>query len=65
MDKEKEKLSPEQFQPVDLAEDKSEELTRPELSYWQDAWIRLRKNKGYGINCISIHYHNFSSWSIF
>ncbi|MDL4842924.1 oligopeptide ABC transporter permease [Aquibacillus rhizosphaerae] len=46
MDKEKEKLSPEQFQPVDLAGEKSEELTRPELSYWQDAWIRLRKNKG-------------------
>ena len=22
-----------------------EEISRPSLSYWQDAWIRLRKNK--------------------
>jgi ABC-type antimicrobial peptide transport system permease subunit len=22
----------------------AEQLTRPSLSYWQDAWIRLKKN---------------------
>ncbi|MFK8139265.1 MAG: ABC transporter permease subunit [Bdellovibrionales bacterium] len=33
------------FDPA-LKEDKAiQQLTRPSLSYWQDAWIRLKKNK--------------------
>ena len=40
------KISKDQFQPIELSADKGEELSRPEISYWKDAWIRLRKNKG-------------------
>ncbi|MDC3417206.1 oligopeptide ABC transporter permease [Aquibacillus salsiterrae] len=39
-------LPKELFEPIELSAEKGEELTRPELSYWKDAWIRLRKNKG-------------------
>ncbi|MBB6453043.1 oligopeptide transport system permease protein [Salirhabdus euzebyi] len=45
MAKDNEKLSKDLFQPIELSAEKSEELTRPELSFWKDAWIRLRKNK--------------------
>ncbi|UOQ86517.1 oligopeptide ABC transporter permease [Gracilibacillus salinarum] len=40
------KISPDKFKRVHLAEERGEELTRPQLSYWKDAWIRLTKNKG-------------------
>jgi len=35
--------SKEDFKLVDI-QDKSDKITRPSLSYWQDAWIRLKKN---------------------
>ncbi|MFC0524775.1 oligopeptide ABC transporter permease [Pontibacillus salicampi] len=38
--------SKDQFEPYDITGQKSEEISRPQLSYWQDAWIRIRKNKG-------------------
>lgn len=56
MAKEDKKLSKDLFQPVELSTDKSEELSRPELSYWQDAWIRLRKNKGAILGLIVIAF---------
>lgn len=31
-----------------------QQLTRPSLSYWQDAWIRLKKNKGAIVSLWSI-----------
>ncbi len=37
-------LTPEDFMPA-VRSGPGEVLTRPSLSYWQDAWIRLRKNK--------------------
>lgn len=37
-------LSPEEFRPVPRTGTVVQSLTRPSLSYWQDAWIRLRKN---------------------
>ena len=46
MDKETTKLSKEKFQRVHVEDSLGEELSRPQLSYWKDAWIRLRKNKG-------------------
>ncbi|WP_163537076.1 oligopeptide ABC transporter permease [Gracilibacillus sp. YIM 98692] len=46
MDKEKEQMDTGKFQPVHLAEEENETISRPQLSYWKDAWIRLRKNKG-------------------
>jgi len=36
-------LSPADFLPVE-AENQGELITRPSLSYWQDAWRRLKKN---------------------
>lgn len=42
----KEKLNKDLFVPAKTDEHKREEIRRPSLSYWQDAWIRLRKNKG-------------------
>ncbi|WP_407271046.1 oligopeptide ABC transporter permease [Radiobacillus sp. PE A8.2] len=42
----KEKLSKDLFVPANREEDTSEKISRPSLSYWQDAWIRLRKNAG-------------------
>ncbi|PWU67724.1 oligopeptide ABC transporter permease [Gracilibacillus dipsosauri] len=46
MDKDSKGANKEKFQRVHLQEDLGEELTRPQLSYWKDAWIRLTKNKG-------------------
>ncbi len=39
-----EKIDPELFKPLDKKE-VSTAIARPPLSYWQDAWIRFRKNK--------------------
>lgn len=33
------------FKPVDKDAEKMESVVRPSLSYWKDAWRRLRKNK--------------------
>ncbi|MGP4073082.1 ABC transporter permease [Piscibacillus sp. B03] len=33
------------FQPIDRTNQYQEEVVRPSLSYWQDAWQRLKKNK--------------------
>lgn len=46
MDKETKELSQEKFQRVHVEDNLGEELSRPQLSYWKDAWIRLRRNKG-------------------
>ncbi|MCA1022500.1 oligopeptide ABC transporter permease [Halobacillus litoralis] len=34
------------FVPVDTTDTESEKITRPSLSFWQDSFIRLRKNVG-------------------
>lgn len=34
------------FSPADIDASKSEEISKPSLNYWQDAWLRVRKNKG-------------------
>ncbi|MBW3111958.1 MULTISPECIES: oligopeptide ABC transporter permease [Bacillaceae] len=41
-----EQLSPDLFQPQQARGDEAEKISRPSLSFWQDSWIRLRKNKG-------------------
>ena len=33
------------FSPAAKENLKSDAIVRPSLTYWQDAWIRLRKNK--------------------
>ncbi|WP_191562317.1 oligopeptide ABC transporter permease [Metabacillus idriensis] len=38
-------ISKELFQPAKIDSSKSEEINKPSLNYWQDAWLRVRKNK--------------------
>jgi oligopeptide transport system permease protein len=38
-------LNKELFQPAKIDSSKSEEINKPSLNYWQDAWLRVRKNK--------------------
>lgn len=41
-----EKIAKDMFSPVDIDVTKSEEISKPSLNYWQDAWLRVKKNKG-------------------
>lgn len=38
-------ISKELFQPANIDSSKSEEINKPSLNYWQDAWLRVKKNK--------------------
>lgn len=38
-------LSKEKFKIIGCSDANAEEITRPNLTYWQDAWRRLKKNK--------------------
>lgn len=38
-------LTREKFKVVGIDKNKAEQIDRPNLTYWQDAWRRLRKNK--------------------
>ncbi|MDQ0230604.1 oligopeptide ABC transporter permease [Metabacillus malikii] len=40
------KISKDKFAPAQIDANKSEEINKPSLNYWQDAWLRVRKNKG-------------------
>jgi oligopeptide transport system permease protein len=48
------KISKEMFTPAHVDSSKSEEITKPSLNYWQDAWLRVRKNKGALVSLIII-----------
>ena len=37
-------LSPEKFKIIGYKEEEANRIDRPTISYWQDAWRRLRKN---------------------
>ncbi|WP_026676106.1 oligopeptide ABC transporter permease [Fictibacillus gelatini] len=39
------KLTDDMFQPAAMDPGKHEEITKPSLTYWQDVWRRLKKNK--------------------
>jgi oligopeptide transport system permease protein len=41
-----EKIAKDMFSPVEIDTTKSEEISKPSLNYWQDAWLRVKKNKG-------------------
>lgn len=43
---EQERIPKEMFSPVDMDTTQSEHISKPSLNYWQDAWLRVRKNKG-------------------
>ena len=37
-------LKPEQFKIIGYSQEEANRIDRPTISYWQDAWRRLRKN---------------------
>lgn len=39
------KLTPDQFQPVTTDEKAADAITRPPIGYWEDVWIRFKKNR--------------------
>ncbi|WP_409304657.1 oligopeptide ABC transporter permease [Peribacillus sp. SCS-155] len=39
------KIDKEKFAPAIIDSSKNEEISKPSLSFWQDAWLRVRKNK--------------------
>lgn len=41
-----EKIDKKKFLPAEISTDQSEKISKPSLNYWQDAWLRVRKNKG-------------------
>lgn len=41
-----EKIDKDLFSPAEIDSTKSEEISKPSLNYWQDAWLRVKKNKG-------------------
>lgn len=41
-----EKLPKSLFEPAEIDTEKSEQISKPSLSAWQDSWRRLKKNKG-------------------
>lgn len=45
MKKEIQQLPPEKFERITIDSDSAERIAKPSLSFWQDAWLRLRKNK--------------------
>ncbi|MDW0117253.1 ABC transporter permease [Sporosarcina thermotolerans] len=45
MQNDKQQLPPEKFERVTIDTHTAERITKPSLSFWQDAWLRLRKNK--------------------
>ena len=45
MKKEHEQLPQERFERITIDSNQSERIEKPSLSFWQDAWLRLRKNK--------------------
>lgn len=47
-----EKIDKDLFSPAEIDSTKSEEITKPSLNYWQDAWLRVRKNKGAVISAV-------------
>lgn len=44
-------LNPEMFRHIELDAKKSEEVVRPSVTYWQDAWRRLKENR-VAITCL-------------
>jgi oligopeptide transport system permease protein len=51
---ENKQITPDLFQPATVSKDIREEISKPSLTYWQDAWIRLKKNKAAIIGVIGL-----------
>lgn len=48
------KMDKELFEPAVIDRNKSEEISKPSLSFWQDSWLRIRKNKAAIVSLIII-----------
>ncbi|MYL32232.1 ABC transporter permease subunit [Pontibacillus yanchengensis] len=59
MANEEHKYNKDRFEPIEMSEEKGEELSRPQLSYLQDSWIRLKKNKGAIIGLLILLFIGF------
>ena len=46
------KISKEMFESAHIDATKSEKIAKPSLNFWQDSWLRVRKNKGAVISLI-------------
>ncbi|MDQ0413613.1 oligopeptide ABC transporter permease [Mesobacillus stamsii] len=46
------KILNDRFRPAGVDSTKSEEINKPSLTFWQDAWMRVRKNKGAVVSLI-------------
>lgn len=49
-----EKIDKQKFQPAVVDSSKREEISKPSLNYWQDAWLRLKKNKGAVVSLVIV-----------
>lgn len=54
--KQNEKINKEQFEPAIIDASKSEEISKPSLNYWQDAWLRVKKNKAAIVSLVVIAF---------
>ncbi|MDP4162409.1 MAG: ABC transporter permease, partial [Bacillota bacterium] len=45
-------ISPDLFEPAHVDSSKSEKIAKPSLTFWQDAWLRVRKNRGAVISLV-------------
>ncbi|WP_075981433.1 oligopeptide ABC transporter permease [Bacillus massilinigeriensis] len=49
-----EKIPNELFEPAIIDSTKSEEISKPSLNFWQEAWLRVRKNKAAIVSLVVI-----------
>lgn len=49
-----EKISKDLFEPAHIDASEGELISKPSLNYWQDAWLRVRKNKGAIVSLVVI-----------
>jgi oligopeptide transport system permease protein len=47
-------ISKDMFAPAHIDPSKSEKIAKPSLNFWQDSWLRVRKNKGAVISLVVI-----------
>lgn len=46
------KISKDMFEPAHVDASKSEKIAKPSLNFWQDSWLRVRKNKAAVISLV-------------
>ncbi|MFC4409496.1 oligopeptide ABC transporter permease [Chungangia koreensis] len=49
-----EKLPAESFERIKIDSSQAEKISKPSLNFWQDAWLRLRKNKAAVVSMIAL-----------